>query len=229
MLNKWKSEYEELKLKPSPELWSRLEMELEKESEKAIEKPFHWWKYAAVILLCISVGGLFYVNSNDNHNFSEKKADYVVRKVLPKVDPTNPEFQNPLGAKDNSGIQNHITSTSRNQKASADVVSFQELEKEAGTTKSLAIKVQNIVMNQDEKVIIKPPKIEIHTPVIADVKKNKPTYINSSELLLGREFDKSSGSSDKKDFKIGILNLDKPVPEVENVTVLGVTVYVESK
>lgn len=230
MLNKWKSDYEELELKPSSELWSRLEMELEKESEEAIEKPFQWWKYAAVILICISVGGLFYFNSNINHDFNEKKADYAVSKVLTKtIDPANPEFQNPLGVKNNQGIQGNVTQASRNEKTSADPVSLQEAEKETAITKSLAVKIQNIAVNQDEKVMVKPPKIEVNPPVIADVKKAKPTYINSSELLLGHEFDKSSGNHDKKDVKIGILNFDKPVPDVENVTVLGVTVYVESK
>jgi hypothetical protein len=72
-------------------------------------------------------------------------------------------------------------------------------------------------------------KIDSHTPVIVQNKTTKPVYINSNELLLGREFDKTRESSQKNDIKFGIFNFEKPKPKVENVTVLGVTVYVDPK
>lgn len=221
MLNKLKSDYEELDLKPAPDLWSRLEMKLEKEYEKPKKKAFQWWLYAAVVLLFVSTGSLFYFNVNDN-DFRHRQNNYHVGKPVPKtVYPISPEFENSGG--------DLVKSESGHQKTAEDQVSVNDIEKETFITKSLVAKTQNIVISQDEKITVKAPEIEVRTPVIADVKKANPTYINSSELLLGHEFDKASRTPDKKDIKIGILNFDKPAPEVENVTVLGVTVYVESK
>lgn len=231
MLNKLKSGYEELEIKPSSELWSKLEQKLEEKPEIISEKPFEWWKYAAVVLLFISLGAIFYFNSLSN-NFNYKETDYAVRKVLHKtVNPINPEFQNRMGVKEIDLTESNKKVVVQHQKISTDPVLLHESDDKITITKSLDIKTQNVTVSQDEKMTIKPPKIENQIPVIAEVevKKTRPTYINSSELLLGREFDKASGNYDKKDIKIGILNFDKPVPDVENVTVLGVTVYVESK
>ncbi|MCJ8154034.1 hypothetical protein MKJ01_09715 [Chryseobacterium sp. SSA4.19] len=222
MLNKLKSDYEELELKPASELWGRLETKLEEEYEKPMKKTFQWWQYAAVILLCVSVGSLFYFNVNDN-DFSGRQHNYRVGKAVHKtVYPISPEFNNPV-------VEDFVKSDLRHQKTSADQVSVQEVDKEVSITKSLTTKTQNITLSQDEKIMVKAPEIEVRVPVIAEAKKSKPTYINSSELLLGHEFDKASGNTNKKDIKIGILNFDKQVPDVENVTVLGVTVYVEPK
>ncbi|WP_346985493.1 hypothetical protein [Chryseobacterium sp. POE27] len=229
MLNKLKSGYEELEIKPSSELWSKLEQKLEEKPEIISEKPFEWWKYAAVVLLFISLGAIFYFNSLSN-NFNYKETDYTIRKVLHKtVNPINPEFQNRMGVKETDLTESNKKVVVQHQKISTDPVLLPESEHKITITKPLDIKTQNVTVSQDKKMTIKPPKIENQIPVIAEVKKTRPTYINSSELLLGREFDKASGNYDKKDIKIGILNFDKPVPDVENVTVLGVTVYVESK
>lgn len=228
MLNKLKSGYEELEMKPSSELWSRLEQKLEEKPETISAKPFEWWKYAAVVLLFISLGTIFYFNSLAN-NFNYKETDYAVRKVLHKtVNPINPEFQNHMGVKE-ADLTEHNKKMVAHHKISADPILLPDNENKITITKHLDIEKQNVVVSQDENIRIKTAKIENHIPVIAEAKKTRPTYINSSELLLGREFDKASGNFDKKDIKIGILNFDKPVPEVENVTVLGVTVYVESK
>lgn len=228
-LNKLKSDYEELERAPSSELWNRLEARLGEESGKVPEKPFQWWKYAAVILLFISVGSIFYFNSRKNE-FSYKNTDYAVKKVLnTTINPVNPEFQNHMGVKKTDLKGSNKKVIVQHQKISTDQVLLPESEHKITSTKPLDIKTHNVAVSQDEKITIKPPKIENHIPVIAEVKKTKPTYINSNELLLGREFDKTTENPYKKDIKVGIFNFDKPAPSVENVTVLGVTVYVDSK
>jgi hypothetical protein len=66
-------------------------------------------------------------------------------------------------------------------------------------------------------------------PLLAEVKKSKSNYINPDELLLGREFDKARKKASKDERKLGAFKFDNIVPNVGNVTVLGVTVYLESK
>lgn len=228
-LNKLKSDYEELEKMPSSDLWSRLEIKLGEESAKAAEKPFRWWKYAAVILLFVSVGSIFYFNSKKNE-FSYKNTDYAVKKVLnQKINPINPEFQNPKGVSQTNPVEDHdIKIAAEPRKKSSEPVLISD-ERKITITKLSDIQTQKVEITPDEKINIKPPRIESGAPVIAEVKKTKPTYINSNELLLGREFDKSTENPYKKDIKIGIFNFDKPRPNFENVTVLGVTVYVDPK
>ncbi|WP_312901147.1 hypothetical protein [Chryseobacterium taichungense] len=226
-LNKLKSDYEELEKMPSSDLWNRLEIRLAEESGKVVEKPFQWWKYAAVILLFVSLGSIFYFNSLKNE-FNYKNTDYAVKKVLNQtINPINPEFQNQTDT--SQANAENLKIATENQKKSSDATPVSKDENKITIAKLSDIKTQKVEITPDEKITIIPPKIESHTPVIAEVKKVKPSYINSNELLLGREFDKTTENPYKKDIKIGIFNFDKPRPNVENVTVLGVTVYVDSK
>ena len=232
MLNKLKSDYEELEIRPSSELWSRLDEKLSKTPEKVKEKPFQWWKYAAVLLIFVSVGAGFYFNTNKSA-FNYKETDYMVKKGLEKtVSPINPEFQNQgsykkpqvipvkstdvhVALKDEKKETNSTLNTKKKAKVPETVIS--------------EVEIQQFVLSKPEKIEIAPAKIDSHTPVIVQNKTTKPVYINSNELLLGREFDKTRESSQKNDIKFGIFNFEKPKPKVENVTVLGVTVYVDSK
>src|SRR5215813_9339491 len=66
-LNKLKSGYEELEIQPSSDLWDRLEGKLDEKPQIALKPSFNGWKYAAVIVLLISLGSLLYFNS-DSHS-----------------------------------------------------------------------------------------------------------------------------------------------------------------
>jgi len=232
MLNKLKSDYEELEIKPSSHLWSRLDNMLDKKPEKDLNKPFEWWKYAAVLFLFVSIGAVFYFNTG-KRSFNYKETDYMVKKGLENtVNPINPEFQNQGNYKELQVIPVKSTdvhvAVKDEKKDTNSILNIKKEEKvpETGISK---VEIQPFALSKPEKIDIAPAKIDSHTPVIVQNKTTKPVYINSNELLLGREFDKTRESSQKNDIKFGIFNFEKPKPKVENVTVLGVTVYVDPK
>lgn len=229
MLNNLKSNYEELEIKPSSELWSRLEQQLEENPVTISKKTFEWWKYAAVIVFLISMGTVFYFNSgNDSGN---EKVNYIVKKSLEiTVNPNNPDLKYPTAYPKSAPTEkSNKKIVIKDKETNFDKVLVPEKENTTIKNEVSVVKIQQIAVKQPEKLDIQPAGIENHVPVIAEVKKTKPTYINSNELLLGREFDKTSRNPYRNDVKIGIFNFDKPTPNVENVTVLGVTVYVDSK
>lgn len=224
-LNKLKSDYEELEIKPSSELWDKLDQRLDETSEIVLKTSFQWWKYAAVILLLISAGTFIYFNIKKD-SFDYKKTNYIVKKRLKNtVNPINPEFENqPVISNEEKIENNNAKVVVENQKSNP------KKEKEIIQPQISEFKARSFTVKQSENIDIKPAKIENHIPnipVIAEVKKSKSSYINANELLIGREFDKTRENPYKNDVKFGVFNFDKP--KVDNVTVLGVSIYVDSK
>jgi hypothetical protein len=94
MLNNLKSDYEKLEIKPSADLWDRLDQSWMK-SLKMLKTVFQWWKYAAIILLMVSVGTIIYIKNKNN--FDHQKTDYIVKQRLENVvNPINPNSKNNL-------------------------------------------------------------------------------------------------------------------------------------
>jgi hypothetical protein len=236
ILKQLKSDYERLEIKPSEDLWDRLDLRLNERPEMSLKSSFQWWKYAAVVLLFISVGAVIYF-FNYKTKFDYKEADYMVKKTLEKtVNPTNTDLQNQsLISNDQTIKENKEKVVSENhEKINSDKVLVTQKEKEVSVTQVTEYKEQlNNTFKHPENMTINQVKTENigipNSPVIADVKKSKLNYINPDELLLGREFDKAREQSNKDERKLGAFKFDKVIPNVGNVTVLGVTVYLESK
>ena len=228
MLNKLKSDYEELEIKPSEDLWGRLGQKLEETPEITLKSSFQWWKYAAaVVLLLISVGTIIYFNTNKKFNY--KETDYAVKNGIEKtVSPVNPEFnQNVIN---DDPVKNNKIKFTGNQNVKPKEIVKEEKEKGIIRSHISGFKIQKIAIQQPENIDVKPVKIENNIPnsaAIAEAKETKASYINANELLLGHEFDKTRENPYKNDIKFGVFNFDKP--KVDNVTVLGVTVYIDSK
>ena len=233
ILKQLKSDYERLEIKPSADLWDRIDQNPEKTPETVSKTSFQWWKYAAAVLVLISVGTLIYYNrSGDEFNY--KKTDYIVKQVLEettspvKSDSGNqPVISNEKSAHEVAKIVNEVHTQINSEK----VLTLKK-EKKAAAPQSLEHREQ-IVVNEPENKTIYPIKTEDVTspnpPVVAEVQRPKSSYINANELLQGREFDKNRAKADKDDHKFGVIRFNKVVPTVGNVTVLGVTVYLDSK
>ena len=229
-LNKLKSDYEELEIKPSSDLWDRLDEKLDEAAEISLKPSFQWWKYAAVVLLLISVGTVIYFVNKDK--FDDQEADFIVKKRLENtVNPINPEFENqPINSKEEKIEKSEVKVVAENQKSGSDI--NLKTEKKIIQSQVSELKTQKVAIKQPENINIQSSKIEIQAPnipLIAEVKKTKSTYINAEELLLGREFDKTREEAKKDEKKFGVFNVNKVFKKVENVTVLGVTVYSEPK
>jgi hypothetical protein len=229
MLNKLRSDYEELEIKPSSDLWGRLDQKLDEKPGIVFKSSFQWWKYAAILVVLSSVGAIIYFNS-DKNKLNYKETDYMVKKVLKStVNSINPEFENQNIIINEDPIKkNEVKIVIENKKL--DSKKIIEEKKEIIPSQISEFKTKQTTIRQSENIEVKSIKIESHIPnppVIAEVKKTKSNYISSDELLFGREFDKTRENPYKKDVKFGVFNFDKP--KVDNVTVLGVAVYVDTK
>ena len=233
ILKQLKSDYERLEIKPSADLWAKLDQELNGNSETPVKPSFQWWKYAAVALLLISAGTFIFYSSREgklNH-----KTDYIVKKTLEQgVKPVDPDTQDlPVHPKGESVQENEIkiVSESREKVNSQEVLTPAKKGKPQ-SFETIEYKEPQIAVKQPEKVTQTPEKTEIsiaNLPVIAEVKQTKTSYISTDDLLLGNEYDKNRAKAAKNDKKMGTFNFDRMVPNVGNVTVLGVTVYIDSK
>ncbi|MDP9959860.1 hypothetical protein [Chryseobacterium lathyri] len=233
ILKQLKADYEKLKIKPSADLWDRLDQKLDQTPEIPLKRSFQWWKYAAVVLLFISAGTFIYYN-NYKAKFDSKQTDYIVKKTLEKtVNPINVDLEDQtLISNDQPVRENAVKIVNNNlEKFSSDPVLIPKKERSNEIQVAEHKEEQNIV--QPENNIIKNERsantIIPNPPLLAEVKKSKSNYINSDELLLGREFDKAREKASKDERKLGAFKFDNIVPNVGNVTVLGVTVYLESK
>lgn len=236
ILKQLKSDYERLEIKPSEDLWDRLDQKLDEAPETSLKSSFQWWKYAAVVLLFISAGTVIYF-FNYKTKFDYKQTNYMVKKTLEKtVNPTTADLQNQTVISNDQTIEENkekVVSENPEKKISSDKVLIPQKEKEISVIQVTEHKELLSIFKQPENTTINQVKAENvgipNSPVIAEIKKSKLNYINPDELLLGREFDKAREKSNKDERKLGVFKFDKVVPNVGNVTVLGVTVYLESK
>jgi len=227
ILKQLKSDYEELEIKPSADLWSKIDSALEEESESSDKSSFSlsWWKYAAVILLFISLGTLIYYNTD----FNTEKTDYIVKQNLKKEAQEKENNSEIILQEGNSIVETDpktVEETTQKvvQNDNKDLVPPKEIIRtqisERAETK--------IVINQPENKIDQPEIIENKiSPLNSDTK--KISYITANDLLLGRELDKSREKSTVDTRRFGVIHIDKVIPKVNNVTVLGVTVYLDPK
>ena len=227
-LNNLKSEYEKLEIKPSADLWDRLDQKLDEKPENASKQSFGWLKYAAIVLLMVSVGTIIYFKNKNN--FDHQKTGYLVKQRLENT--VNPEFekQSVASEEQKNNQENTVKAVLKNQETnSAEVLNS---KKEVKIQKISSPVIEEIAVMQQRTIDINPDKIKSENIIfsaIAEAKKTKSGYINADELLMGREFDKTREETKKDDRKFGVFNINKVFQKVDNVTVLGVTVYTDTK
>ncbi|MCD1117043.1 hypothetical protein [Chryseobacterium turcicum] len=220
ILKQLKTDYEDLEIKPSVNLWNQIESRIEG-TEKEAEKPlFHWWKYAAVLVLLISVGGLFYFNSNENLRPKELIATHSTSNNASK----------------SVNISNEAIVLSENitQKTSTE---FRENKNESHTPENrIAEKkesAQYSIITEKGSEIVEIPKVSIEKiestitkPRMVESKKT--SYISADDLLLGREFDRTRGeASSNKQF--GVLDASNlKIKQLHSLRIFGMKVFSDS-
>ena len=230
ILRQLRSDYEKLEIKPSADLWDRIEsMELEKEKTPYLSSKtsFQWWKYAAVVVFLISLGGLFYFNSN------QTEKNNVIAKNNDPVKPSQPKSNVEIINSNINHTENNITVTS-NQNRIDEVTQ----DKKVIIASQKPLPINHMVLAKEEKIIIndfnKTPVIEekitnsiVEKPVIAERKKTN--YIKADELLLGREFDKTRAESQDHHKTFGVLDMEKiKIKSPNSFKILGLTVFSDS-
>jgi len=229
ILNQLKSDYEKLEIKPSADLWSKIN-QMDFSEDKVIDSSskiyFQWWKYAAVIAFLVSLGGgLLYFNLNEVKNISQEK-----------LTSSNQSTEN---SKINSSLK--ITDSDFEQSENIKVKVFHSQQDfkavHENQNKIVEDKFANnstIAKNEISSAKEEFPSIEdkivateIQNPVIAENK--KVNYIKADELLLGREFDKTRKENLEEHGKFGVLDMSKiKGPRLTSFKVLGMTIFSDS-
>lgn len=228
MLNKLKSDYEELEIKPSSDLWDRLDEKLSKEPEVVLKPAFRWWKYAAVVILLISFGNLFYFNHYKT-GLNDKPTDYIVKKHREKtMNPIHSEFENQSAASNEE-----IVSESEGKVAVENpTTTAEEVSRFKKENTIIQPQISEDKSQQFVNVDIQPAKIEnqaLNLPIIAEVKKEKTKYINADELLLGREFDRTREENQNAHKQFGVLDASRiKVKSPNSLKILGFTIFSDS-
>lgn len=228
ILKQLKSDYEKLEIKPSADLWDRIEQSGEDPVVLSPKKPFQWLKYAAVLLLLLSVGALLYLNED-----VKKKSNIQVVSSEPVLE-SSPAEKEGYSSQHLQPVQDQntaaVSSPENGKKSQPDKID-----------RSIPVdhfNTQNIVFNKEEKPIISPDQDnagivekEIHQNIEKNLAaENKKTdYINADELLLGREFDKTRQEGRSENKKFGVLDMNRiKFRSPNSLKIFGVTVYSDS-
>ncbi|CAD7814421.1 hypothetical protein CHRY9390_02802 [Chryseobacterium aquaeductus] len=215
-----KSDYEELEIKPSADLWSKIEVGLNDEDVANAGKiTFHWWKYAAVALFLISFGAIFYFDKNNDDKKEFTKA--VIRDKVEKlnIDKKESRLEN----------ENLVRTEIHNVDSQVNSIKKDERVKQSISTNTKYIYEDVVIdekLKENENIQI-PVAEEIDNslnqkPELAERK--KVNYTNAEQLLLGRELDKTREENLNEQRKFGVLDIRK-IKSPNSLKILGFTVY----
>lgn len=221
MLNKLKSDYEELEIKPSSDLWERLEGKLEEKPQIALKSSFQWTKYAAVIVVLISLGSLFYFNLEGPSQIDEVKITQNTSEAI--LEPQ--EKHNEGLVLNENQIQKPISSEIKRIHSQSYFPSENISEKEK--FQSLAVKEEENIVVEVPSVLTEKPENNSEKPLIADRK--KVSYISAEDLLIGRELDKTREENYNDQRKFGVIDMSKiKIKGPNSLKILGFTVISDS-
>ncbi|MBD3903946.1 hypothetical protein NAL32_04230 [Chryseobacterium sp. Ch-15] len=214
-----KTDYENLEINPSENLWEQIELGLDSNPKTAQKPLFQWWKYAAVIIFLLSFGTLFYYNSDQ---FSASKETIVsqetqynrpkAKKTVKSIIPTE-------------NVENLVSSEiiiKNNQK----IFVSEKLTVESRLPETLAVNEKENRVIEVSSVLAEKFETPVMKPIIAERK--KASYINAEDLLLGRELDKTRVEI-KKHRQFGVLDAAKlKFKRPSSLQVFGVHVFADS-
>lgn len=225
ILKQLKTDYEDLEIKPSVNLWDKIENGLNGTGE-TVQKPlFQWWKYAAVIVLLFSMGSLFYFNLDKTSKPKEIAKDTSLGN-------SSQSKNNPIETFVSS--ENLIqTKTTEYKKASAKYEDIKNVSVEfTDKINEKTLPSSYSIVNKKENEIVEIPKLLIEKrepmmikPIIAE--KKKASYITADDLLIGRELDKTREENNKDQRKFGVFDISK-IKGPNSLRIFGFSVISDS-
>lgn len=229
ILRQLRSDYESIEIKPSRDLWDRIDHKIEEASDLPLKRSFQWWKYAAVVLLLISFGGIFYFNSKSAENntalVKSGKQDSV--SIIEKHD-------NKIISLQGEKVQ-HKNATASSESNIGEVKSEKPIikpyQENFRSYDPILVKEENNIIKEDfANTLATEEKAHyqiVESPIIAE--KKKTSYIKADDLLLGREFDKTREEHHNGQKKFGLLDMEKiKIKGPNSFKILGMTVYSDS-
>lgn len=219
LLKQLKSDYEALEIKPSSDLWDRIEHGSPESPVVRPGKRFQWLRYAAVLILLFSVSMLLYFNKTGQ----DSKTDKIVQRnpVKKSIETDGNSLPVPtIQIKEVKKSQdNNFTRTVASKPSESGYI-WKKKEPEL-------IEKEHIILKHQE---INAPVPERNLNTLPDQKNiAKTDYIKADELLLGREFDKKREENRTDIRKFGALDMTKiKIKSPNTLKILGVTVYSDS-
>ncbi|WP_144281692.1 hypothetical protein [Chryseobacterium echinoideorum] len=222
ILTQLKSEYEELEIKPSDDLWNQIENGLDG-NEGTVQKPLlQWWKYAAVVILLISIGGSVYINfdkkPNVNQSIAIKDKSEIINNKTDNSQLIN-DFKNNIKDPNpkNSEIifkseKREIKSTEKVAQTSIDIL------KEAPLATNISSQL-NFESEMDTKIMNKEAE-ESSKLVLSEKEENKKIkYITANDLIFQRKYsnEKKDGANENVK-RLGIIKINKINISTEFIT-----------
>lgn len=227
MLKQLKSDYEELEIRPSADLWDRIEQGSQESPVLRPQKRFQWLRYAAVLIVLISVGTLLYLNGDHPASPPDTTAHVQIKPIKDNAVP-NVSLPQPS---EKQATENKIAEENINHKNNKEITNIPEPYQQEFVWKNKELPLV-------EKETVAFQHNEIYAPVLENnindfpeknITAKKTDYIKADELLLGREFDKKREENKTDLKKFGALNMSKiRLKNPNSLKILGITVYSDS-
>jgi hypothetical protein len=231
ILKQLRSSYDNTEIKPSNDLWDRIDAALEKGSDLPVKQSFQWWKYAAVVLLLISFGVFFYFNpksaesnkvitKSDNSDKSvpaKRQIDGIEKLKAEQIENEDIAIS---GKKNNGEIK---TEKSITKSYTEDLKSYNPILVKAEEEKNIHTENINVPIAKEKT------HDQITESPIIIAEKKKASYIKADELLLGREIDKTREENHGGQKRMGVVDMEKiKIKGPNSLKILGMTVFSDS-
>ncbi|QQQ28576.1 hypothetical protein [Chryseobacterium indoltheticum] len=223
ILKQLKTDYEDLEIKPSENLWDQIELGLDNDSE-TVQKPlFQWWKYAAVIVLLLSLGSLFYYNSDQ---FLKPEEIIAVKKTIENNSkPTENVKSIAKNKNEEPSITSEIIKSEKTQKKQSEILVetqnevLKETPKIVNTEFQIGVKPEIEINNKPEQLINESPQLATTKPV---VKEMKVKYITANDLIFQRKYSVEQKKNAPENTKrLGIIKINRISVSPEFITIFN--------
>lgn len=224
ILKQLKTDYEDLEIKPSENLWDQIELGLDNDSQ-TVQKPlFQWWKYAAVIVLLVSFGTLFYFNSDQ---FSKSKEAIAVKKTIENNSKPTENVKSIAENKNEEPSTNSeiIIKSEKTQKKQSEILveiqneGLKETPKIVNAEFQIGVKPEIEINNKPEQLINESTQLATTKPV---VKEMKVKYITANDLIFQRKYSVEQKKNAPENTKrLGIIKINRISVSPEFITIFN--------
>jgi len=223
ILKQLKTDYEDLEIKPSASLWNQIEFGLDNDSE-TVQKPlFQWWKYAAVIVLLLSLGSLFYYNSDQ---FLKPEEIITVKKTIENNSKPTENIKSVAKNKNEEpGTTSEIIKSEKTQKKQSEILvetqneAIKETPKIVNTEFQIGVKPEIEINNKPEQLIPESPQLATIKPAI---KEAKVKYITANDLIFQRKYSVEQKKNAPENTKrLGIIKINRISVSPEFITIFN--------
>lgn len=223
ILKQLKTDYEDLEIKPSENLWDQIELGLNNDSQ-TVQKPlFQWWKYAAVIVLLVSFGTLFYFNFDQ---FSKSKRAIAVKKTIENNSKPTENIKSVAENKNEEpSTTSEIIKSEKTQKKQSEILVetqnevVKETPKIVNTEFQIGVKPEIEIINKPEQLTNESPQLATTKPV---VKEMKVKYITANDLIFQRKYSVEQKKNVPENTKrLGIIKINRISVSPEFITIFN--------